>query len=426
MIAVSDNLHRYQDYMTEAEDKANEDMLSYMEAVSAKNTYYFRDNLQLKYISEILAIEKNREKIIDFTGEFINSHTDQLSTSGPVHMFTFGDKETKPLYEMFGVTKDQIIYFSKEMFKETYDMSSPFIVILQAPHRILLTAILVEAIQKNYEDVITCCKYLHAFAEYPFSFRRQWKLGVKEDVMNYTIEHLPNKFKIKKMNNLLELLHYDMDTVFSLCNERLKTGLDFQYVDFIQRCINQMKATFKKIASEYYNNHEKNASQHSKAGKLDDGSLADQEGHTSNISSVVENTFNRFLSNGLNAQIAGLTAEGNQVDKSTMIGYLNQIYTSKNNRLYKFIEDVITSYLSRNPTNTSLGSGEFFNFGLTLYRSIGTSKDPMYMEIRAILNLWMFEIVNIENYYQNKGTIINYTRAIFNYFIMMINHHNKH
>ena len=64
------------------------------------------------------------------------------------------------------------------------------------------------------------------------------------------------------------------------------------------------------------------------------------------------------------------------------------------------------------------------NFGLTLYRSIGTSKDPNYMEIRNILNYWMDEIITITKFYQNKGTIINYTRAIFNYMIMMINHHN--
>lgn len=419
------NPYLYQDYMSESVDIAMNEMMAYIEA-AAKDTYYFRDNLQEKYVKDKLAKSKTKEAIIDFTGTFIDSHSSQLYTSGPVNMFTFADKEIEFFYELFGVDKKLLMGMSNQMFRQAYGNGALFNIVREAPHKILLTAILVEAIQKNYEDIITCCKYIMAFIEYPLMYRTFWKLGVKEDVMNYTIEHLPNKFKVKKMNNLLELLKYDMDTSFSLCHDRLKTGLDYQYIDFIYRCRNQTKATFKKIAVAYYDNDKNNASQHTKGGKLDDGTLADQEGHTSNISSLVENTFNRFLSNGINAQIAGLTAEGNQVDKNTMIGFLNQIYTSKNNRLYKFIENVITSYLSKNPTNMSLGSGEFFNFGLTLYRSIGTSKDPMYQEIRSILNLWMFEIVNIENYYQNRGTIINYTRAIFNYFIMMINHHNKH
>lgn len=422
---MNKDISLYEFYMMEDVSEAVSGMMHFVEA-AAKNTYYFRDNMQIPFISEVLAKPKIQEKIVEFTGEFIDTHSTQLYTSGPVHMFTFADKETSFLYEMFGLSEKKVLEFCNEMFKEAYGGTALYHIIREAPHKVLLTCILVEAIQKKYEDIITCCKYLIAFAEYPLMFRKSWPLGVKEDVMNYTIEHLPNKFKVKKMNNLLALLKYDMDTVYTLCDERLKTGLDYQYVDFIYRCRNQIKATFKKIASEYYKNNEKNASQHTKSGKLDDGTLADQEGHTSNIAAMVENTYNKFLSNGINSSIAGVTAEGNQVDKNTMIGYLNQIYTSKQNRLYRFIEDVITSYLQRNPTNTSLGSGEFFNFGLTLYRSIATSKDPIFMEIRSILNLWMFEVINIENYYQNKGTITNYTRAIFNYMIFMINHHNKH
>lgn len=417
------NIHTYETYMTEVVEAETDNMMKYLES-EAMETFYFRDHLQIPFITKVLGDKKNQEKIIEFTGTFIDTHSTQLYTSGPVHMFTFAEKETSFFYEMFGVTQKQVLEFSNEMFKVAYGGTALFHIIREAPHKILLTAILIEAIQKKYEDIITCCKYLIGFAEYPLMFRNSWPRGVREDIMNYTIEHLPNKFKVKKLNNLLSLLKYDMDTVFRLCDKRLETGFDHQYVDFIYRCRNQIKATFKKIAGEYYKNHENNASQHTKGGKLDDGSLAEQEGHTSNVASVVENTYNKFIANGVNNGLARIAAEGNQVDKDTLIGFINQIYSSKENRLYKFIEDVITAYLSRNPTNTALGSGEFFNFGLSLYRSIGTSKDTIYQEIRSILNLWMLEIINIGNYYQNNGTIINYTRAIFNYMIMMINHHN--
>ena len=96
----------------------------------------------------------------------------------------------------------------------------------------------------------------------------------------------------------------------------------------------------------------------------------------------------------------------------------------KNNKLYKFIEDVITYYFTKNPTDTSLGSGEFVNFALAMYRSIGTSKDELLKEIRTILNIWMFDIINIQEIYHREATIINYTRAIYNYVILMINYYN--
>ena len=409
--------------MSESVDEAFNEMMVYVEA-QAKDTYHFRDNIQIPCISQKLADKNTQEKIVYFTGNFIDSHSTQLYTSGPVHMFVFAEKETEFFYDLFSINAKQLLEISNNMFKDAYNGTALFHIVREAPHKILIIAILVEAIQKNYEDVITCCKYLMAFADYPIMFKNFWKLGVQEDIMNYTIEHLPNKYKVTKMNNLLELLNYDMNKVYNLCKMRLDTGVDYQYIDYIYRCRNQIKATFKKIASMYYKNHENNASQHTKSGHLDDGSLSDQEGHTSNMAASVENTFSKFLSTGVDARIVRIAAEGNQVDKDNLAGYINQIYSSKENRLYKFIENVITAYLSRNPTNTSLGSGEFLNFGLKLYKSIGTSKDSTYQEIRAILDLWMFNIINIKSYYQNQGTIINYTRAVFNYMIMMINHHN--
>ena len=76
---------------------------------------------------------------------------------------------------------------------------------------------------------------------------------------------------------------------------------------------------------------------------------------------------------------------------------------------------IITIYFTKNPTDISLGGVEFVNFGLTLYRSIGTSKDEMYQDIKSILNYWMNNIINIRQTYNREATIISYTRAIFNY-----------
>ena len=122
--------------------------------------------------------------------------------------------------------------------------------------------------------------------------------------------------------------------------------------------------------------------------------------------------------------MAKITADGAKVDKDNLIGFINQIWASKNNKLSKLIEDIITAYFSKNPTDTSVGSGEFINFGLALYRSIGTSKDPIYQEIKSIINYWMDDIINIKQYYQREGTQIAYARAIFNYIIFMINYYN--
>lgn len=392
-----------------------------------KVNYYLRDHIQIPYVSEKLAKSKIQDAIIDFTGTYLDDHSTELSTSGPVHFFTFGDNETSFLYETFGTNSDFIIKTFKEMIQETYyGKLSKFIEgwVVNAPHKILLTAILIEAIQKGYEDIVTCCEYLWAFCEYPLVYRTFWTTGVKEDVMNYTIEHLGSKYKVKKVNNLQGLLKYDAHSSVSAIEDRLKKGVDNAYVDFMQRMRNQLKNTFKNIANAYYEADKANATQHNNVSQFDDGSLADQEGHGTNVAQVVDSTVNKFSSGGINNSIAKIAADGAKVDKDNLVGYLNQINSTKNNRLYKIIENIITAYFNRNPVSTSVGDAEFVNFGLSLFKSIATSKDPLYHEIRQILDYWMYNIINIKQFYQRDGTITGYTRAIFNYLIMMISYYN--
>lgn len=392
-----------------------------------KVNYYLRDHIQVPYVSAKLAKSKIQDAIIDFTGAYLDKHSTHLSTSGPVHFFTFGDEETSFLYNTFGITGDEIIKIFREMIQETYyGKLSKFIEgwVVNAPHKILLTAILIEAIQKGYEDIVTCCEYLWAFCEYPLVYRTFWQTGVKEDVMNYTIEHLGSKYKVKKVNNLQGLLKYDAHSSVSAVEDRLKNGVDNAYADFMQRMRNQIKNTFKNIAIAYYANDEANATQHNNVSQFDDGTLADQEGHATNVAQTVDATVNKFSGGGINNAIARIAADGSQVDKDNLVGYIGQINSTKNNKLYKLVEDIITVYFNKNPISTSVGDADFVNFGLSLFKSIATSKDPMYHEIRQILDYWMYEIINIKQFYQREGTVTAYTRAIFNYIIMMINYYN--
>lgn len=430
----------YELYMQEYLDESFSNMMKYLEknnidlyeAKSSKEgvykeNYYLRDNLQIPYVSKILDKRKNRDMLVAFVSNFLDTHSTQLSTSGPVHIFIFGDKETNFLYTMFGINEDTLISMYNSMVQEAfYGKISAFFNgwVKNAPHKILLTSMLIEGLQKGYQDVIECCEYLWAFCEYPIIYRVYWKTGVKEDVMNYTIEHLGSKFKVKKVSNLQGLLKYDShSSVVSKMNDLL-TGADHAYTDFMQRMRNQINNTLKNISNAYYDNIELNATQHTNISSFDDGTLADQEGHITNIAQSVDKTLSKFNIGEINNPIAKIAADGSSVDKDNLIGYLNQIKSSKNNKLNKFIENIITIYFNKNPTDTSLGNAEFLNFALSLYRSIGTSKDPMYQEIKSILNMWMIDIINIDQYYSRTATIISYTRAIFNYMVLMINHYN--
>lgn len=410
------------DYLDEAYNEAANEIKN-----GVKQTYYFKKHLQSNIFDPIIAKRSTVEKIIDFTGVFLDKHAYQLHTPGPTHSFVFGVKEAAPLYELFHIDAPTILEHFNEMTKLAYDENkskSTFNSIKAGQLKLLIAFINVGAINNKNEELEECCKYLMGFAEYPLAFHHSWRIGVNEQVMNYTIEHLPNKFKIKKMNNVLELIKHDMDSVFSLCHDRLATGVDFQYVEFIYRVKNHLKATFVKLANVYFDNIEKNNTQHLQQLTLEDDELANNDGIGANISQTIDNTYNKFLTNPINPALIKICAEGNKCNVDILTTYINQILNYKDNKVYNFIENMITSYIHRNPANPSIGSGEFITYGLSVYRSIAASKNPVYQELRAIVDLWIFEIIKITDFYQNKGTIINYTRGVYNYMIMMIQNLN--
>lgn len=392
-----------------------------------KINYIFKNDLQLKFIHPVLESNSNRNKLIEFTGRFIDAHAQELSASGPIYQFTFGDRETRFLYELFGIDNKVILEIYDKVVQETYyGKISKFITgwIQNAPHKILLTAILCEAVQQNYEDIIECIACLWPFSEYPILYRISFPLGVNEDVMNYTIEHLGAKYKIRKVKNLQELLVSDGRAAVNHFTDILKTGQDNVYVDIMQYIRNSLKSKIQNIAKIYYINIEKNASQHANATVFDDGNLNDVQGGSVNIAQIIEKITNKFSGGDINKSIVNICANGNQVDKDNLFGFITNIEKDKNNKFNKFVENIITSYFSKNPSSNSLGTSEFINYGLLMYRSISNSKDPLFQEIKEILNYWMFTIIKIDELYKRVPTQIAYTRAIYNYYIMMINYYN--
>lgn len=430
----------YHDYMLSLLEEVDpmrapvqKDLAEYSEARDKsevyKETYIFRDNVQNKLVAPLLKKKATQDKLIEFTGAFIDANSTALSKAGPVMMIRFTDNETNFLYELFKTTKDEILSLFQQVKSETYFGGlSKFLVTLveNAPHKLLLVSVLIDAIQNNYSDIIECLEYLLPMCDYPMLFSHYWPTGVKEEVMEYTVEHLPNKFKLKKVSNVQGLLKWDGHSTVTYFSDKFTDGQDHWYVDTIYSLRSRMNNTFKNISTVYYANSKSGATQHKNVNQYDDGSLADNEGMTTISAKTIENTIDKFASGTINTNIIKVCAESMQVDKDNLQGFITQIYTDKTSQIPKFIEGVINAYFRKYPTSNSIQASEFIPYGLSLYRSISTSKDPVLQKINETIAHWMNDIIRIGDLYTREGTKSVYTRAIFNYFILMINYYNKH
>ena len=193
-------------------------------------------------------------------------------------------------------------------------------------------------------------------------------------------------------------------------------------MDFLYRARNQLKATIKKIAKVYFDNIQNNGTLVAQSGIDANGNVTNVDGQYSNTSAVIDKIYAKMQANFIHKAFVKFNAEANSVNKDLLETYLNKIYSDQNNKLHKFIENVVIGYF-RKTGNTEIISGEFISYGLALYRSIASSKDELYIELRTIVDYWMNDIIHITDSYSNKGTIINYTRGVFNYMIWMMNYY---
>lgn len=393
-----------------------------------KENFIFRDNLQLKKIAPVLKTGEGRDKLVDFTAAFIDANATALAKSGPIMMIRFTDNDCNKLYDMFNTSKDEVMTLFNQVIQDTYygKLSKPLQGLVErAPHKLVVVAALIDAVQNNYTDIVECMEYLLPLIDYPMLFSHYWPTGVKEEVMEYTVEHLPNKFKLKKVSNLQGLLRWDGKSAIDHFKDKITDGQDHWYADVIYSMRSRLNNTFKNISSMYYKNSESGKTQHKNITQYDDGSIADtNEGMSTIAAQVIDNTISKFASGTINLNIVKRCAEAMQVDRGNLEGFINQIYGDRTSQIPKFIEYTISAYFNKYPTSTRIQASEFVPFGLSLYRSIATSKETMLKNIKDIVNHWMYEIIHIDQLYNREGTKSVYTRAVFNYFILMINYYN--
>lgn len=412
------------DFLINDEEETPED-----DKPSGNLTYYLRDHVQIPIVREKLKQQSVKNQIISWVGKFLDENATKLATTGPVYIIPFLDDKANFFYILFDTTRDEITTHMNAMkgvaFTDPIKDKDALINVKNSPHKILFTAILIEALQNNYEDIIECCRFLFAFTDYAIIYRSYWRFGVKEEVMNYTIENLPsNKFLAKKLNNILELLKYQSNKALECYTKRLMTGADRYYIDFTGGVRTRINNTFRNIAHFYYDNNDNNLAQIVQKTHYDDGKLVEMEGQHQIISAAVEKSLNGFMTKEVEQKIVRVISQGGELDPGTLTTFLNQIINDKRNKLERFVESLITAFFQAKPIATTVNSAEFVNFGIGLYRSISTSKKELYMDLKNILNFWINDIIDIKKYFKGSTTISNYSRGIFNYIVLMINHYN--
>jgi hypothetical protein len=243
--------------------------------------------------------------------------------------------------------------------------------------------------------------------------------------MDYTVNNLSNKFKIKQHS---VLFHAIADTV-RVCQETyaddLKEGTDELLRNFINSMRNRLDSFLKNITSEYMLNL--------RAGKKISQEQEDpdarkwQEGDNISfrISKMADTATQRILTSGLDEQVLSVSAKLSDVSPTVLRSAVYTILARKSTGVRDLCLRILQLYLvDEGAEPESVSDSRFVARCLSAFTRSNTT-NPNVLAIKAILKEWLEECSERYARTERAATRANFLKSLFCFFVLCIQKSTK-
>lgn len=388
----------------------------------ASDTYILRDHIYPK-IEKVLSTAVGQRKFANLVGNYINKNSKKLTTIGPVYQLAFTPYDEEPFFSLFEININEVKQVIKEITKKI-NSNSQWVLLRQHPiYVIFYFVIRFFTIMKDSKQLNNAL-IIMALSMYPSVFKHYFQYEVNIGVMQYTIDNLSQRFIIKKTNHIFGTLTYSIQNSWKFHEKNIMNGSDAKCIDFVRRIRNDQNSLLKKIANNYYENHKKGLSVYTTVDSFDDSIVVDNENDTNKIEAITNRIVTQILVNGINLKLVDFAASVSKTSKIELRNYLTKIAIEKNsNNMKSFIESILFIYLYDNKhTTNEINSEAFIGFALSLFKK-SNSKDKNIGNIKGMLDKWGNES-GLYTRFSRLATRVDYTKGIYLYFIMCIQHYN--
>ena len=204
--------------------------------------------------------------------------------------------------------------------------------------------------------------------------------------MNYTINNLTNKYKIKQMGSIYNAL---LDTTL-VSHENAKDDLikgdDKAIIDYLNSAQTRINSMLKNIADEYYNNHKQQNYLNLEEDKNTEDDFRMADSNIFSVDKLTNQVLLKLLIDGPNIRLIDYAAKLCSVSVSELRNYINFMVVDENREEIKtIIENIIFLYIFNEQNKAEeITSNKFMIYCLELYRKSNTT-DKNILKIKEIL-----------------------------------------
>ena len=352
---------------------------------------------------------------------YVDKNSEILLTLDLSKRYSFGDSDRAVVYTAIGVTEDEMIQAvkaSKYISKSNKIQSNPFYIATMLTMNFLLK-------QKKEKEAMQVMTYMQLMM-YTSAHKGFFEYGANKQIMDYTIAHLGNSFIIRNMSSLFAFLEDNMKSTYSAYKDRIIRGDDKDFTYVIDAFWTRLKGKLKKIANEYYKNHENGNYLNADTDSQNPDDYHEMDNNSFAVDRLANKVYVRLLNHQYDDRFIKYGITRSDVSYPKLKNLIDDIVSDdENNTVKDFIVSMIEYYLIMSGNGFEyISKGEFISFMKAAYSS--NSEVQQLVMMKSTLDQWMNDhmvVIGRQNY--GKTAKISYKRGIYMFFVFLVNYEAK-
>jgi len=381
------------------------------------NTFVFKKEV---YPNVSKSLEKSSKELVNYIKKYYDRNNLVLFDKS-IHQLYFGTSsypdDINIVYKCTGENSEHVA----EMITKSGQTDSHWVLFNKPLNWMFVNTIKYfhDTKNKDLELVVTyfaCYMYSSIFFKYFKGY------PINEAAMDYTVNNLSNRYDIKRLGNLFNVLMKismkSHETYTDLLSD--KNFSDRHIVDYMMNLHTRINNFVKELKNQYQKNKDSGKYLNYEKDDNSEENFHENDNQSYSIEKLTNKITTVICTNSINLKIAENSAKITGISVASIKDAISKIIEKESEEIREYVLLFLQQYLIvEGHSLESIASKNFLNYANKIYSKSNTN-DKGIIRMKELLDKWLAE--NSEKYVKTErvATKIAYRKAIHLYFALSI------
>lgn len=368
-------------------------------------------------VEQAFTSKETQRKFSAIVASYVDRNVNRLSTAGPSKRTLFSDMERNKVYDLIDFDPK----ICKAIVKQSNYIKASW-KIVNDPFNLVMMMILRYAKLNKLDQINQLAVTYLTLSMYPSLHYKYFKFEPNEAIMQYTINNLSNKFKVKQVGNILQALVDTTALADKTYDKNIRHANDKELTDYINAYKTRLNSLIKKIRDAFEKDYRSGNYMNTERDNEDENDFKTSDSNSLLIQRIVDQVVLKLSVNGPDSRIVDISAKMNQVSVNETRNTLNQLTQNKDEsvNIRALCESILYLYLFNGENHVNdLNGSKFLTFCLAVYKKSNTN-DENVIKVKSILDIWIEKYSETYRKTQRVATLNNFRRALYTFFVFTL------